>query len=183
MEDNKTRRSSSPTATVDNKAATEANRLGGALIFFIALFAVSGIGSLWLFFGALANIAQGASGTGMAALWESLFGSILIAGGLIGAAVLIGLRKKLGVLVTYIALGLQFIVTTIVAITVMTIQVPSPNYCPGLTYSGACAPSTTGLPASVIVLLVGVIVVSLVENGLIASYFTLSKRVKTTLTA
>ena len=158
-------------ATEEKVESTE--RIGGFLGFFLALFVISGIGSLWAFFYAMAGLASGVDGTAVAVLWEIMIGSILSAGGFIAAAILLGLRKKVTKLIAWITLGVQWFFIAIASITLMTLQITSYDY-----YAGS---TTTGLPAEVIVLLVGVIFVTLVENGLVALYFVLSSRAKTTL--
>lgn len=156
------------------KKAESIDRIGGFLGFFLALFVIDGVGSLWIFFYAIAGLAAGADGTMIAVLWEILIGSLLSAGGFLAAAILLGLRQKIAKLAAWSVLGVQWVFTTIASITLMTLQTTSYDY-----YSGNS--STVGLPASVIVMLVGVIFVTLVENGLIAVYFILSSRVKATL--
>ena len=156
------------------------DRVGGWLAAFQVAFALAGIGALWTFFYGWVCLAQGTTGTSVVLSIEAVFAGLILAGGFLTAAVLIGLRKKLSLIWTYIALGASLLFTTIMAITVMTFTYTTNTYNDH--YYSQPSSETNGLPAGVIILLVGVIIVTLVKNALIAFYFFKSERVQKTLT-
>ena len=155
--------------------------LGGWLSFVIVMLGLNAVGWIWAFFIAIAAMAGGASGVGLGVAIETL----IFALGLIGlngfTLLLMANRKKLSVLMSYITLGVSALFTTIVAITTMftSYQNCSTDYSSYYSWTPSC--TSVGLPASVIILLIGVIFVAWASAVLMAYYFKKSERVRLTL--
>lgn len=144
--------------------------VGGWLIFWIIMFALSGIGFIMTFFTAISVSNMGGDTV------TTLIFAPLLAIGFITAAVLISMQKKLAVLVSYITIGLAAlysIISSIVAYSTVKEVVNDYSYYGSRTVDTV---DKVGLPV-----LIGGIIATLVISGLIALYFYQSKRVKATL--
>ena len=169
--------------------SNESERVGGWLGFFQVIFILEGISSIGAFFCGLAILTSGADGASAAAAVELLIGGLILAAGFLTLGVFIGLRKKFSRLLSWIVLGVNFLITAVIAITMMTSTITTQSYSTqsqsddyyGYFESSHTQYVTENLPAPVIMFLLGTIFTSLTENGLIALYFILSKRVRETL--
>jgi hypothetical protein len=126
------------------------NGLSGWLLFFLVVFALMGLGGVGMFFGALDTGIHNATDT-----MAVVFGPLL-AVSFLASVIFIGLRKKVAILVTYVAfavLGLYSIMTTLVS-----------------------NDSKDTLATKVTIVIATVII-----YGLLALYFKQSRRVKETL--
>lgn len=133
----------------------------------------------------MALVSGGSStGVGTALIIESIIFGLLMAASATMMVVFTAMRKKLGVLLAYISLGISALYTTIVSITAMfgTSENCDYGYAGYSYYSYHRTCETVGMPAAVIVALIGAIIVSWLGAFLIALYFKMSKRVKLTLT-
>jgi hypothetical protein len=158
----------------------DTEKVGGflaAMMIFAFLFGVYG---LVMFFVGLAQLVGGVSNGNQAVFASSIMiGGLICSAGFILTGLFINFRKKLAKLFAWITLGVYFLATTVAMIAIMTITYTSYDY--GSSYYGDSTPTTTGLPAGVIVMLIGVIFVAALESGLAALYFIISKRAKATL--
>lgn len=130
--------------------------LGGALVFWMIVFALYVIGSISMFTAALAG-SDYDTPTKVVILLFTPFLAVAFA----AAVVLIALQKKLAVVVTFAALGLAGVFTTVNSIAA---------------FASSSRNSDQAVPA-----LISGILISYVILGLVALYFLVSKRVKQTL--
>jgi hypothetical protein len=126
--------------------------LGGMLVFWMVVFALSGIGSITSFFALMTS-------TGSVGAIAGLIFSPLIAAASIASVVLIALTKKIAIVTSVALFGLSALYSTIVAL------VNFANYG-----------DSSGVPV-----LIGSLLTLWVVAGLFSLYFFLSKRVKETL--
>jgi hypothetical protein len=158
--------------------------LDGWLAFWLVALGANIIGWLWAFFIAIAGLTSGPEGTGLAVLIETLIFALgLVA--LSGLALLaVANRKKIGVAFSYITLGAAALYTTVVSITTMFSSYESCAYGSGSSYYSSFSRSceSVGLPASMIIALIGAIFAAWAGALLMALYFKKSQRVKSTLT-
>lgn len=161
--------------------------VSGWLIFWLVIFILNAISSLWMFFLSLIGVIEGGLiGIPLALGIESIIFSIFIAASASVAAVFIALRKKLAVLFSYIALAVPAIYITIISVTAMFATTEKCSYDYGsagsyLRYSYERTCEDVALPAGAIIALAGAITVSWLATFFFALYFKLSKRVKQTL--
>jgi hypothetical protein len=160
--------------------------LDGWLAFQVVAIGASVIGYIWAFFLGITSLTGGVEGTALGVAIETLIFSL-------GLTVLCGMtlflivnRKKLAKLLAYITLGVSALYTTVASFTLMFTTTESCSYGYGGGYSlyettrRSC--ETVGLPASLIVVLIGLIFVAWTGALLMSYYFKKSQRVKLTLT-
>lgn len=123
--------------------------VGGWLLFFAVLFGLSTIGYLGLF----ANALDGQTASGNKAV--ILIMAPLLAIAFLASVVMIGLQKKLAVIVTLVAIGLSALYTVVTAL----------------------VDADSGKMGSIVI----GIIVALIVHGLLGLYFMQSRRVKETL--
>lgn len=157
--------------------------IGGWLIFWLIVFGLNALTALWMFIlGLIGLVEANAEGLGLALLIEMMIFSILMAAASTSMVVFTAMRKKLGVLLAYVSLGVSALYTTTVCITVMIAghEKCVYNYDTLDGYARTC--SMEALPAGGIIALVGAILVTWLGAFLVGLYFKLSRRVKLTLT-
>lgn len=157
--------------------------VGGWLVFWLVIFALAAIGYIMQFFTGLSTL--GAVG-GEALRITSLIFTPILAGAFLTSAVLIGMQKKLGVLVTYITLAASALYSTITSIVTYAtasaiVNEAKNSYSRYDDYSYSYSTGASSAVQQALPYLIGMILVSLVIHGLIALYFMQSKRVKQTL--
>jgi uncharacterized membrane protein YuzA (DUF378 family) len=130
--------------------------IGGALVFWMIVFALYAVGSITMFTNALVSSADDTATKVVTLLFTPFLATAFIA-----AVVLIALQKKIAVLVTFAALGLAAVYGTINSIT---------------TFTSGNRDNNEAIPT-----LVAGILISYIILGLVALYFVVSKRVKQTL--
>lgn len=130
--------------------------IGGALVFWMIVFALYAVGSITMFTNALVSSADDTATKVVTLLFTPFLATAFIA-----AVIMIALQKKVAVLVTFAALGLAAVYGTINSIT---------------TFAGGNQDSNEAIPT-----LVAGILISYIVLGLVALYFIVSKRVKQTL--
>jgi hypothetical protein len=156
--------------------------LSGWLAFHVVAIGAGAVGYIWAFFLAIAAMSAGVSGVALGVAIETLIfslGLVFLSG---FTLFLLVNRKKLAALWAYILLGAQALFATVVSITTMFggTEKCSISYSYYTTARRSC--ETIGLPAEMIIVLIGGIFVAWASALLIAYYFKKSQRVKLTLT-
>lgn len=156
--------------------------LGGLLVFWLIVFGMYSVSFLFVFFFALASIAEDGlpSGTNGALAIETMIFGLLICVSYILTVVFIAMQKKLGRLLAFISIGLTALYAVIMSITGMFAQYCYQQYSYGYLDYGSHE-VCSGIGAGGIIILIGVILGALIYAGLVSLYFVMSKRVKLTL--
>lgn len=163
--------------------------IGGWLIFWLIIFGLNALSAITLIIIGIVILVSGSasvSGVATAIAIEYIVFGLLFAAASTMTVVYIAMRKKLGVLMAYISLGVSALYTTVLSITTMFTTTQSCSYGGYDHYNYTSYPlrscETVGLPAGAIVALIGAILIAWLGAFLIALYFKMSKRVKLTLT-
>jgi hypothetical protein len=178
--------SETPTITGAGKpVVTEKSLVGldGWLGFGVVAFGANAVGYVWTFFLAIVSMVGGVEGAGLGVAIETLIFSL-------GLVFLCGFtlfllvnRRKLATLWAYITLAASALFVTILSITTMFTSTRSCSYSDYYLYNTASRTcDNVGLPASMIVALIGLIFATWAGTLLVAYYFKKSQRVKLTLT-
>ncbi|MEI6054250.1 MAG: hypothetical protein WCQ49_02680 [Candidatus Saccharibacteria bacterium] len=146
--------------------------ISGMLLFWIIVFSLNGLASIFTFFTSIVSLDNGGS------VVSAIFAP-LVAAACLASVVFIAMRKKIAIIASLVAAGvmiLQSIVNTIVLTSAASSVVSSVSS--DLDYmTGA----TSQVQSGIVSVAIGTIVASLVYGGLVALYFFTSKRVKQTL--
>lgn len=164
--------------------ADEYKGLKGWLAFFMVIFGLNGLGYIIMFFAALAGLLDSSVSAGTIALAVI---SPIAGAAMIMAATNIAMRKKLGKLMSQLAI----IISTVGMVVLNMIAILAPETTSSSSYNYEYSykygdydysySSSSSDDSAEIVLLVGTTVVQLVVCGLYCLYFQKSKRVQATL--
>ncbi|MCL1876786.1 hypothetical protein FWF74_02025 [Candidatus Saccharibacteria bacterium] len=154
--------------------------IGGWLTFALISLASNAASGFVMFFYAMAELTQGVEGIDAALSAETMIFSLLLAAAALITTILVATRKKLGVLMALVTMGITALYSTVQSITRMFQMTERCDYDGYSFWQRTC--ETVSKSPDEIIKLVAVIFVVWLGAFLIGLYFKTSKRVKLTLT-